>query len=248
MAVIGLYLSFAIPIFLRWKHGDRFEPGSWNNGSKYKWMNLVAVAEIVIISIYFILPLYPSGWPGNENFEWKFVNYAPILTFGTLVVVTVWWFASARALVHRPEAHHRRGGGPGFRRIGPRGPPTTISGLLDQVPVLATRTSVEELSGGLTNRNVKITTPGGIYVAGCPSATRDCSGSTGTPSTSTPARPPRRASGPRWSTTGRTSGMLVITFLRGPGPRRTTPFTDPGVLPRGGRRLSSAARRTAVHG
>ena len=25
-------------------------------------MNLVAVIEIVIISIYFILPLYPSGW------------------------------------------------------------------------------------------------------------------------------------------------------------------------------------------
>jgi amino acid transporter len=96
VAVIGLYLSFAIPIFLRWKHGDRFEAGSWNNGSKYKWMNLVAVAEIVIISFYFILPLYPSGWPGNENFEWKFVNYAPILTFGTLGVVTVWWFASAR--------------------------------------------------------------------------------------------------------------------------------------------------------
>jgi amino acid transporter len=103
VAVIGLYLAFAIPIFLRWKMGDRFEPGSWNNGKKYKWMNLVAVAEIVIISIYFILPLYPSGWIGNKDFAWKFVNYAPILTFGTILIVTIWWFASARKWFTGPK-------------------------------------------------------------------------------------------------------------------------------------------------
>ncbi len=96
VAVIGLYLAFAIPIYLRWKVGDAFEAGSWTNGSKYKWMNPIAVAEIVIISIYFILPLYPSGWIGNENFDWKFVNYAPILTFGTLAVVAIWWQVSAK--------------------------------------------------------------------------------------------------------------------------------------------------------
>ncbi len=103
VAVIGLYLAFAIPIFLRWRMGDTFVPGSWNNGAKYKWMNLVAVVEIVIISIYFILPLYPSGWIGNEDFAWKFVNYAPILTFGTLAVVTIWWFASARKWFTGPK-------------------------------------------------------------------------------------------------------------------------------------------------
>ena len=32
IAVIGLYLAFAIPIYLRWRHGDKFEVGSWNNG------------------------------------------------------------------------------------------------------------------------------------------------------------------------------------------------------------------------
>ena len=51
IAVIGLYLAFAIPIWLRWRHGDRFEVGSWNNGSKYKWMNPIAVAEIIIVSL-----------------------------------------------------------------------------------------------------------------------------------------------------------------------------------------------------
>ena len=80
VAVIGLYLAFLIPIWLRWRMGDAFQPGSWTNGSKYKWMNLIAVVEIAIISVYFILPFTPAAVPWNEGFSWKFVNYAPILT------------------------------------------------------------------------------------------------------------------------------------------------------------------------
>ena len=29
VAVIGLYLAFLIPIWLRWRMGDSFQPGSW---------------------------------------------------------------------------------------------------------------------------------------------------------------------------------------------------------------------------
>ena len=94
--MIGLYLAFAVPIFLRWRQGDAFEQGSWNLGSKYKWMNLLAVAEIAIVSIYFILPFSPAGTPGNADFSWSAVNYAPILTIGTLLLLTIWWLASAR--------------------------------------------------------------------------------------------------------------------------------------------------------
>jgi thiamine kinase-like enzyme len=36
---------------------------------------------------------------------------------------------------------------------------------LDAVPALAGRTEVSDLSGGLTNRNLKVTTPDGVYVA-----------------------------------------------------------------------------------
>ncbi len=57
IAVIGLYLAFAIPIYLRWRHGDKFEVGAWNNGSKYKWMNPIAVAEILIVSLYLMMPI-----------------------------------------------------------------------------------------------------------------------------------------------------------------------------------------------
>jgi thiamine kinase-like enzyme len=40
--------------------------------------------------------------------------------------------------------------------------------LFDQMPLLAGRPrTLEDLSGGLTNRNVKVTTPDGVYVARC---------------------------------------------------------------------------------
>ncbi len=69
IAVIGLYLAFAIPIWLRWRHGENFEPGSWNNGSKYKWMNLIAVAEIVIVSVYLMMPFVPGANPFSDEFD-----------------------------------------------------------------------------------------------------------------------------------------------------------------------------------
>ncbi|GGB22274.1 amino acid transporter [Flexivirga endophytica] len=96
IAVIGLYLSFAIPIWLRWRHGENFDLGSWNNGAKYKWMNLLAVAEIIIVSLYLMLPTSPAAIPGHTGFAWKYVNYAPIVTLGALALITIWWQASAK--------------------------------------------------------------------------------------------------------------------------------------------------------
>lgn len=96
IAVIGLYLAFAIPIWLRWRLGDAFEMGAWNNGKKYKWMNLVAVVEIVVVSIYLMMPFVPGAVPFNDGFEWKFVNYAPVVTLGALIALAIWWSVSAK--------------------------------------------------------------------------------------------------------------------------------------------------------
>jgi peptidoglycan/LPS O-acetylase OafA/YrhL len=103
VAVIGLYLAFAVPIFLRWRMGDAFESGSWTLGKKYKWMNLIAVVEIAIVSIYFILPFTPAGTPGNKDFAWSSFNYAPILTFGTLILLAIWWNVSAKKWFTGPK-------------------------------------------------------------------------------------------------------------------------------------------------
>ena len=103
VAVIGLYLAFAIPIYLRWKVGDAFQQGSWNLGTKWKWMAPIACLEIAIISIYFILPFTPAAWPGNPDFDWKFVNYAPILTGGTLLALWIAWHTSAKKWFTGPK-------------------------------------------------------------------------------------------------------------------------------------------------
>jgi len=103
VAVIGLYLAFAIPIFLRWRMGDKFKQGPWNLGNKWKWMAPIAVIEIAIISVYFILPTTPMGWPGNPDFSWKFVNYAPILTIGALILLWIFWHLSVKKWFTGPK-------------------------------------------------------------------------------------------------------------------------------------------------
>jgi amino acid transporter len=103
IAVIGLYLAFAIPIYLRWRHGENFDVGAWNNGSKYKWMNPIAVAEILIVSIVLMLPFTPFAVPFHDGFAWKYVNYAPIVTLGALIVLTVWWSTSAKHWFKGPK-------------------------------------------------------------------------------------------------------------------------------------------------
>jgi amino acid transporter len=96
IAVIGLYVSFAIPIFLRWRHGENFEVGRWNNGAKYRWMNPVAVAEIIIVSLYLMLPTTPFANPFYDEFELKYLNYTPVVTLGALIILTIWWNVSAK--------------------------------------------------------------------------------------------------------------------------------------------------------
>jgi hypothetical protein len=56
-----------------------------------------------VISIYFIMPFTPAAVPGNKDFSWKFVNYAPILTIGTLVLLAIWWSVSARKWFTGPQ-------------------------------------------------------------------------------------------------------------------------------------------------
>ena len=96
VGVIGLYLAFIIPIWLRWRAGNNFIAGEWNLGKKYKWMNLVAMIEIVVMCFYFIMPFEPAAVPWNKNFTWVAVNYAPILLGITLIILLVWWQLSVK--------------------------------------------------------------------------------------------------------------------------------------------------------
>ena len=103
IGVIGLYLAFILPIWYRWKAGDRFQPGEWNLGRHYRWIHPLAMAEIAVVCLYFILPFEPAGVPGNENFSWLAVNYAPVLVGITMVSLTAWWFFSVRHHYNGPR-------------------------------------------------------------------------------------------------------------------------------------------------
>ena len=96
IGVCGLYLCFAVPIFLRWKMGDRFEVGSWNLGKHYKWMAPLAVAEIVVTSIVAMFPTARGGIPWDPDFAWKFVNYTPLLVGGVMILLWIYWHASVK--------------------------------------------------------------------------------------------------------------------------------------------------------
>ena len=91
ITVLGLFLAFMIPIYLRWKQGEHFKPGSWNLGKHYKWINPIAVIEIIYISIVLCLPTTPAGVPGNKDFTWLAVQYAPIALVVIIGGAIIWW-------------------------------------------------------------------------------------------------------------------------------------------------------------
>jgi amino acid transporter len=106
IGVVGLYVAFAIPIFLRWRAGSRFTPGGWTLGAKYKWMCVVAVAEIAVTSVIALLPTSAAGAPWYKGFGWssfKFVNYTPIIVLGALFALWVGWHLSAKKWFTGPK-------------------------------------------------------------------------------------------------------------------------------------------------
>ena len=96
IGVVGLYVAFAIPIFLRWRAGSSFQTGAWTLGTRYKWMCIIAVAEITITSIVALLPTSFAGVPWNDGFAWKYVNYTILVVPGALLLLWVWWHVSVK--------------------------------------------------------------------------------------------------------------------------------------------------------
>jgi Amino acid permease len=96
IAVIGLFIAFALPIVLRIRAGNRFEPGPWSLGKHYKWISTTAVAWIALMCVIFLLPLSPNGIPGAEEFTWESVNYAPLTVGGAFLLFGGWYMLSAR--------------------------------------------------------------------------------------------------------------------------------------------------------
>jgi amino acid transporter len=102
ISVIGLYIAYTIPIYLRWRMGDRFEPGPWTLGRKYRWINLIAIVWVILCVIIFCLPFTPAAVPFSSTFSWSAVNYAPLVTLAVMIAVTLWYLLSARRTFKGP--------------------------------------------------------------------------------------------------------------------------------------------------
>jgi amino acid transporter len=97
IAVIGLYIAFVIPVYLRYRQGDSWdEPRAWSLGRHYKWIDLVSLAWVGIITILFIFPLYRAGLPWAEDFTWELTNYTVLWFLGIGLIFGGWWVLSAK--------------------------------------------------------------------------------------------------------------------------------------------------------
>jgi amino acid transporter len=96
IAVIGLYIAFVLPVFLRLRLGDEFEHGAWSLGRHYKWLGWVSILWVAFITVLFSLPLFKDGLPWEANFSWTLTNYTVLWFAGIGIVVGGWWFLSAR--------------------------------------------------------------------------------------------------------------------------------------------------------
>ena len=90
--------------------GRQFEHGAWSLGKHYKWIDIVSIVWVVIISILFLGPVTPTGIPWKDGFNWDVANYAPLTVGGALLLFGGWWLISANKLVQGPGADGHRGG------------------------------------------------------------------------------------------------------------------------------------------
>jgi amino acid permease (GABA permease) len=89
IAVIGLYIAYVLPTYLRLRQGASFQRGPWHLG---RWSYIVgwtAVTWVVIITILFMLPqLGPVTW--------STFNYAVVAVVVVLGFAWIYWAVSAR--------------------------------------------------------------------------------------------------------------------------------------------------------
>jgi amino acid transporter len=95
ICTVGLYLAYIIPVFLRLRAGDAFQTGPWNLGARYRIVNIMAIAFVVLVVFALDLPYTPTGLPWNDGFDTSVVNYTPLAILLPLIF-GVWYLVSAK--------------------------------------------------------------------------------------------------------------------------------------------------------
>jgi amino acid transporter len=89
IAVIGLYIAYVLPTFLRLRQGDSFERGPWHLGRWSRPIGIVAVIWVAFITVLFMLPTASPVEASN-------FNYTPLAVLVVLGFAGIWWLVSAR--------------------------------------------------------------------------------------------------------------------------------------------------------
>jgi amino acid permease (GABA permease) len=89
IAVIGLYIAYVLPTFLRLKAGDRFERGPWHLGRWSRPIGIIAVTWVAFITVLFMLPQVSPVEVGT-------FNYTPVAVLVVLGFAGIWWLVSAK--------------------------------------------------------------------------------------------------------------------------------------------------------
>lgn len=100
VAVVGLYVSYVIPVFLRRLNRD-FVPGPWHLGRGSAVLGWIAVAWVVLILFPLMGPQF-NPFPEGE-FAVNAVNFSPLVLLAVIGFAGVYWLVSARTWFTGPK-------------------------------------------------------------------------------------------------------------------------------------------------
>jgi amino acid permease (GABA permease) len=96
IAVIGLYIAYVTPTFLRLRLGDDFQRGPWHLGRWSYVVGWIAVTWVVIITILFMLPQVGP-------IKFATFNYAVVAVLVVIGFAGTYWLVSARYWFKGPK-------------------------------------------------------------------------------------------------------------------------------------------------
>ena len=96
IAVIGLYVAYIAPVFLRLRAGDKFQAGPWSLG---RWSRPIGIVATIWVAFIFILFMLPQAFPVTiQSF-----NYTPVVFLVVLGGATIWYLVSAKNWFKGPK-------------------------------------------------------------------------------------------------------------------------------------------------
>lgn len=102
IAVIGLYVAYVAPVFLRVRAGSRFKPGPWSLGKWGPLVGSIATVWVVVICILFMLPQYLPQVDEN-GLVLANLNFTPLVFIVVLGGAAIWYQVSAKNWFKGPK-------------------------------------------------------------------------------------------------------------------------------------------------